>query len=130
MPGVTGGLVLVVDDAPDARMAAVATLRAAGMDVEVAVDGASAIDAAQRLAPAVVVLDLGLPDMDGLEVCARLREFSAARILMLTGRDGSADRAAGMNSGADRFAVKPLVGRELTATVRELLDGAAPPSSP
>ena len=116
-----GRRILVVDD--DARLAA--SLRRAlayeGHGVEVAADGPSALVAARDRPPDLVVLDLMLPGIDGVEVCRRLRAGSDLPILMLTARDAISDRVAGLDAGADDYLVKPFAYDELLARVRALL---------
>jgi len=111
----------VVDD--DARLAA--SLRRAlayeGYAVDVAVDGPLALSAARDRPPDLVVLDVMLPGIDGVEVCRRLRAGSDLPILMLTARDAVSDRVAGLDAGADDYLVKPFAYDELLARVRALL---------
>jgi two-component system response regulator MprA len=113
--------ILVVDD--DARLAA--SLRRAlayeGYTVEVAGDGPDALVAARDRPPDLVVLDVMMPGLDGVEVCRRLREGSDLPILMLTARDRVSDRVAGLDAGADDYVVKPFAYDELLARVRALL---------
>jgi two-component system response regulator MprA len=113
--------ILVVDD--DARLAG--SLRRAlayeGHAVEVAADGSDALVAARDRPPDLVVLDVMLPGLDGVEVCRRLREGSDVPILMLTARDAVSDRVAGLDAGADDYLVKPFAYDELLARVRALL---------
>ena len=113
--------ILVVDD--DARLAA--SLRRAlayeGYTVEVAADGPDALVAARDRPPDLVVLDVMMPGLDGVEVCRRLREGSDLPILMLTARDAISDRVAGLDAGADDYVVKPFAYDELLARVRALL---------
>jgi two-component system response regulator MprA len=113
--------ILVVDD--DARLAA--SLRRAlayeGYTVEVAADGPDALVAARDRPPDLVVLDVMMPGLDGVEVCRRLREGSDLPILMLTARDRVSDRVAGLDAGADDYVVKPFAYDELLARVRALL---------
>jgi two-component system response regulator MprA len=113
--------ILVVDD--DARLAA--SLRRAlayeGYAVEVAADGPGALVAARDRPPDLVVLDVMLPGLDGVEVCRRLRDGSDVPILMLTARDGIPDRVGGLDAGADDYLVKPFAYDELLARVRALL---------
>jgi two-component system response regulator MprA len=113
--------ILVVDD--DARLAA--SLRRAlayeGHAVEVAADGPAALIAARDRPPDLVVLDVMLPGIDGIEVCKRLRAGSDLPILMLTARDAISDRVAGLDAGADDYLVKPFAYDELLARVRALL---------
>jgi two-component system response regulator MprA len=113
--------ILVVDD--DARLGA--SLRRAlayeGYTVEVATDGPQALVAARDRPPDLVVLDVMMPGLDGVEVCRRLREGSDLPILMLTARDRVSDRVAGLDAGADDYVVKPFAYDELLARVRALL---------
>lgn len=113
--------ILVVDD--DSRIAA--SLRRAliyeGYDVAVAADGPAALAQALARTPDLVVLDVMLPDLDGIEVCRRLRAAGDVPILMLTARDTTADRVRGLDSGADDYLVKPFAYEELLARVRALL---------
>ncbi len=113
--------ILVVDD--DARLAA--SLRRAlayeGHAVEIAADGPGALVAARDRPPDLVVLDVMLPGLDGVEVCRRLREGSDVPILMLTARDAISDRVNGLDAGADDYLVKPFAYDELLARVRALL---------
>jgi two-component system response regulator MprA len=116
--------VLVVDD--DERLAASLrrTLAYAGYDVAVAADGPSAVAAVAARPPAVVVLDVQLPGLDGYGVCRAVRATPAAgptMILMLTARDAPADRVTGLDAGADDYLVKPFDAGELLARVRALL---------
>jgi DNA-binding response OmpR family regulator len=113
---------LLVEDDP--RMAATAAqyLRNAGFAVDVAPDGATALREALINPYDAVVLDLGLPDVDGLEVCRRLRARHAPlRILMATARDAVEDRIAGLDTGADDYIVKPYALGELVARLRALM---------
>jgi len=128
-----GDAVLVVDD--DARVAASLrrSLEYAGYRVSVAADGPAALAAVRRNHPAVVVLDVMLPGIDGYGVCRALRADPATAdpmVLMLTARDGIADRVTGLDAGADDYLVKPFEHDELLARVRALLrrrPAAAPP---
>src|SRR5687767_10809606 len=92
-----------------------------GYAVEVASDGPGAIVAARERPPDLVILDLMLPGMDGLEVCKRLRAGSDVPIIMLTARETVPDRVAGLESGADDYLVKPFAFEELLARIRALL---------
>ena len=113
--------ILVVDD--DARLAA--SLRRAlayeGHAVEIAADGPGALVAARDRPPDLIVLDVMLPGLDGVEVCRRLREGSDVPIMMLTARDAISDRVNGLDAGADDYLVKPFAHDELLARVRALL---------
>ena len=98
------------------------TLAAEGYDVAGVSDGGGALAAIERAAPDLLVLDLGLPGLDGVAVCRRLRDKGLALpILMLTARDGLDDRVAGLDAGADDYLVKPFAPEELAARVRALL---------
>lgn len=118
--------VLVVDD--DARIAS--ALRRAliyeGYQVEVAPDGPVALQRARERLPDLAILDVMLPGLDGIEVCHRLRAEGDLPILMLTARDGTADRVRGLDSGADDYLVKPFAYEELLARVRALLRRRTP----
>jgi two-component system response regulator MprA len=120
--------ILVVDD--DTRLAA--SLRRAliyeGHTVEIAADGPRALAIARDQPPDLVVLDVMLPGMDGVEVCRRLRDGSDLPILMLTARDAVSDRVAGLDAGADDYLVKPFAYDELLARVRALLRRREPGS--
>ena len=123
--------VLVVDDDPYLLRALRITLRAHGYDVSVAEDGQSALAAAARTPPALVILDLGLPDMDGTAVLAKLRGWSQVPVLVLSARHGSEDKVRALDAGADDYITKPFGLDELLARLRALLrrsaEGAEPP---
>jgi two-component system, OmpR family, response regulator MprA len=127
---VAGASVLIVDDDASLRRMLDRTLRAAGFDVETAVDGGGALVAAERSLPEVIVLDVGLPGLDGLAVCRRLRAKGVGTpIIMLTARDAVPDRVAGLESGADDYLVKPFATEELVARVRALTRRRQPADS-
>ncbi len=133
MPGAAFPVVdvLVVDD--DARVAASLrrSLEYAGYRVTVAVDGPAALAAVNRDCPAVVVLDVMLPGIDGYGVCRALRADPAIAdpmVLMLTARDGTADQVTGLDAGADDYLVKPFEHDELLARIRALLRRRPAPS--
>jgi two-component system response regulator MprA len=108
--------ILVVDDDPSVLRMLVRTLSAEGHEVEAAPDGGAALLAVERRAPEAVVLDVGMPGLDGLAVCRRLRERGlTAPVLLLTARDAVADRVAGLEAGADDYLVKPFAVEELLA---------------
>ena len=115
------GRVLVVED--DAAIADVLrrTLRQEGHEVRSAEDGVEALELAESFVPDLVILDLGLPKLDGVEVCRRLRAESDAPILILTARTDTDDRVEGLDSGADDYLVKPFERKELLARMRALL---------
>jgi two-component system response regulator MprA len=120
--------VLVVDDDGSIRRMLERTLAAEGYGVTGAADGGSALAAIERSVPDVLVLDIGLPGVDGLAVCRRVRNKGLALpILLLTARDAVPDRVAGLDAGADDYLVKPFAAEELLARVRALLRrGIAP----
>ena len=117
----TAPRVLVVDD--EAAMVELVGeyLRSEGMDVAVARDGPSALEAVRDCRPDVVVLDVMLPGLDGFEVLRRVRTFSDAYVIMLTARAEEIDRIVGLSVGADDYMVKPFSPRELVARVKALL---------
>ncbi len=113
--------VLVVDDEPQLLRAMRINLSARGYEVAVAADGACALEAAAKLVPDVVVLDLGLPDMDGTDVIAGLRGWTKVPILVLSGRAESADKVDALDAGADDYVTKPFSMDELMARLRALM---------
>jgi two-component system response regulator MprA len=104
-------------------------LRPEGYDVDVALGGAQALEQARAHRPDLVVLDLMMPGVDGLEVCRQLRANGNLPILMLTARSGTADRVRGLDTGADDYLVKPFAYAELLARVRALLRRTPPPAT-
>ena len=112
---------LVVEDAPEYRELLAGQLVAEGFEVETAQSGRAAVELAHTFDPHVIVLDLGLPDMDGLEVCRQIRMFCAAYVVMLTGRDDEVDKLVGLSVGADDYMTKPFSSRELVARIRAML---------
>lgn len=117
----SSGAILVVDDETSIRKIAQAYLEQAGFQVACVDSGAAALTYAEANHPDLVVLDLNLPGMDGMEVAARLRERSEVFILMLTARAEEADRVAGLRLGADDYLTKPFSPRELVARVEAIL---------
>ncbi len=116
-----GGHVLVVDDEPHIVELVRYNLVQEGFDVSIAYDGHDALEKARAHAPDLIILDLMLPYMDGLEVCRRLRRASSVPILMLTAKDGEQNRVLGLELGADDYVTKPFSPRELVARVRAIL---------
>ena len=115
------GRVLVVDDEADLAQLVAGYLRKAGLDVAVRHDGTDAVAAVRDFAPQVLVLDLGLPGIDGVEVCRQVRTFSDCHVLMLTARDDEVDKIVGLSVGADDYVTKPFSPRELVARVQAML---------
>jgi DNA-binding response OmpR family regulator len=112
---------LVIEDDHDIRELVRVVLVQAGFDVQVASSGAAGVVAAKELNPAVITLDLGLPDIDGFEVARQIREFSDAYIVMLTARAEELDTLIGLESGADDYLTKPFRPRELRARVAAMM---------
>jgi DNA-binding response OmpR family regulator len=121
--------VLVVEDDGEIADVLRRSLRMEGYDVRVTGDGVGALDEAVVFEPDAVVLDLGLPRLDGVEVCRRLRAEGDVPILMLTARDGLDARVVGLDSGADDYLVKPFERQELLARLRALLRRRPPRGS-
>ncbi|ANK71267.1 response regulator [Ensifer adhaerens] len=113
--------ILVVDDEPQIQRFLKPALSAAGYDVREAMTGAEALKAAATMAPDVVILDLGLPDMDGKEVIANLRGWSQVPIIILSARDRESEKIAALDLGADDYIEKPFGIGELTARIRAAL---------
>ena len=125
----SSGRVLIVED--DEAIADVLrrTLRQEGHEVRSSVDGVDALRAAEEFIPDLVILDLGLPGLDGVEVCRRLRDESDVPILILTARSDLGDRVEGLDSGADDYLVKPFERQELLARMRALMRRRPPRGS-
>src|SRR3982074_71070 len=121
--------ILVVDDDPMVATTIQRVLRPEGYDVDVALGGAAALEQARTRRPDLVILDLMMPGVDGLEVCRQLRANGTLPILMLTARSGTADRVRGLDTGADDYLVKPFAYAELLARVRALLRRTPPPAT-
>jgi two-component system KDP operon response regulator KdpE len=119
-------VVLVVDDEPQMRRALTTNLRARGFEVEEAASGEEALLVAARARPDLVVLDLGLPGIDGIEVVHGLRGWTEIPILVLSAREGEADKVAALDAGADDYVTKPFGMDELLARVRAALRRATP----
>ncbi len=119
--------ILIVDDDPRLRELVRLALERAGFSVIVAGDGKQALIHAAREAPDLVVLDVGLPEMDGFETCRRIRARSDVPILFLTARDDEFDRVLGLELGADDYLTKPFSPREMVARVRAILKRYAHP---
>ena len=115
------GHVLVVDDEPVLAGVVASYLDRAGFDATITGDGLEAVDLARRIDPTVVILDLGLPGLDGVEVCRGIRTFSDCYVIMLTARTDEVDVLIGLSVGADDYVTKPFSARELVARVQAML---------
>jgi len=123
--------ILIVEDETNIASFVQLYLEKAGYAVERAATGAEGIARAQVAQPSLLLLDLNLPDMDGLEVCRRVRAFSEVPILMLTARDDDVDKIVGLEVGADDYVTKPFNPRELVARIKTILRRASlPPAAP
>jgi two-component system KDP operon response regulator KdpE len=118
--------ILVVDDEPQIVRALTINLRARGYDVRSAGDGKEALRVAATHSPDVVILDLGLPDLDGVEVIAGLRGWTTVPILVLSGRSDGLDKVDALDAGADDYVTKPFGMDELMARLRAMLRRNAP----
>ena len=113
--------VLVVEDSPEFRAVLIPLLKQEGFRVEEASDGEAGVEIARSLEPTVVVLDLNLPKLDGVEVCRQIRTFSDAYVIMLTAKADEVDKLIGLSVGADDYMTKPFSPRELVARIRAML---------
>ncbi|MBI1197148.1 MAG: response regulator [Phenylobacterium sp.] len=121
--------VLVVDDDPHIRQLLVFALEKAGLSAREADDGEAALAAVADAAPDLVILDINMPKLDGLEVCRRLRAQGDLPILFLSSRDDEIDRVLGIELGGDDYVVKPFSPREVTARVQAILRRARVPAA-
>ncbi|MFW0796964.1 response regulator transcription factor [Gordonia sp. CPCC 205515] len=112
---------MVVEDERPLATVMATYLERGGFDVTIVYDGIDAVESARRVDPDVVVLDLGLPRLDGIEVCRRLRTFSDAYVVMLTARADEVDTLVGLSVGADDYITKPFSPRELIARIQAML---------
>ena len=126
MPQTEPMRVLIVDDEPQIVRALSINLRARKYEVHAAATGAEALLLAARHPPDVVVLDLGLPDLNGVEVIEGLRGWTSVPIIVLSGRTGGADKVAALDAGADDYVVKPFGMDELMARMRAVTRRASP----
>lgn len=117
----SGPRILVVDDEPQMRRLLEATLKARDYTVLLAADGKTALDLAATERPELIVLDLGLPDLDGLEVCRRIRAWSQVPIIILSVRDDEHGKVTALDLGADDYLTKPFGMHELLARLRVAL---------
>ena len=125
---------LVVEDSPEFMLLCRHLLEKEGFDVVVATDGRGAVEQAQSQRPDIAILDLGLPDVDGIEVCRQIRQFTDAYIVMVTGRTDELDKVVGLSVGADDYVTKPFSPRELAARIQAMRrrprgTGSAAPST-
>ncbi|WP_424348485.1 response regulator [Kocuria sp. CH-021] len=130
MSALPTGRVLVVDDEVDLAQLIAGYLRKAGLEAAVRHDGSEAVTAVREFHPDVLVLDLGLPGVDGIEVCRQVRTFSDCHVLMLTARDDEVDKIVGLSVGADDYVTKPFSPRELVARVQAMLRRARTQPAP
>src|SRR5215510_8050478 len=113
--------ILIVDDEPSILATMAPLLRARGYEVATATSGYAALEAVDRQAPQIVILDLGLPDLDGIEVTRRLREGRSVPIVVLSARGAEQDKVAALDAGADDYVTKPFGAEELLARIRAAL---------
>jgi two-component system KDP operon response regulator KdpE len=125
--------ILIIDDEPNIVATVSPLLRARGYDVLSALSGRAGLEALERDKPDLVVLDLGLPDLDGVDVCRQVRQASNLPVLVLSARGAEGDKVAALDAGADDYVTKPFGAEELLARIRAALrrsDNAAPTSGP
>ena len=122
--------ILVVDDEPQMQHLLQMALTRRGYEVSVAADGKAALDLAVDIQPDLMVLDLGLPILDGLEVCRRIRTWSRVPIIVLSAREGDRDKVDALDLGADDYVTKPFSMEELLARLRVALRHATPSVDP
>jgi two-component system KDP operon response regulator KdpE len=122
--------ILLVDDEVAIQRAVAPLLRSRGYDVDVVGTGLEAVSAVVDHAPDLIVLDLGLPDLEGTEVCRRIRKHSKAPIIILSARGEEADKVAALDLGADDYVTKPFGPEELTARIRVALRRVADAEEP
>jgi two-component system KDP operon response regulator KdpE len=122
--------ILLVDDDVSIQRAVAPLLRSRGYEVDVVGTGAEAVSATVEQAPDLIVLDLGLPDLEGAEVCHRIRKHSKAPIIVLSARSGEAEKVAALDIGADDYVTKPFGSDELLARIRVALRRVAEAQEP
>jgi two-component system KDP operon response regulator KdpE len=122
--------VLIVDDEPSLLAAMKPLLRSRGYEVSTAASGRGALDAVERDRPDLIVLDLALPDTDGIEICRLIRDGSSTPIIVLSARGKEADKVAALDAGADDYVTKPFGTEELMARIRVALRRLEPPGAP
>jgi len=124
------GPILIVDDDPNLREVVRVALELQHFDVVEAHDGRAGVEAFQKHQPIAIVLDLMMPELDGFEVCRRIRATSRVPIVFLSSRDDELDRVLGLELGGDDYVTKPFSPRELVARVKAVLRRAEPPPAP
>jgi two-component system KDP operon response regulator KdpE len=125
--------ILIVDDEPNILATVAPLLSARGYEVFSAMSGRAALEAVDRDKPDLIVLDLGLPDVDGVEVCRRVRASLSVPILVLSARGAEGDKVGALDAGADDYVTKPFGAEELLARIRATLrrvESPSPPSEP
>ena len=125
--------ILIVDDEPNILGTIAPLLRSRGYEVATAMTGLAALEAVDRDKPDMIVLDLGLPDIDGVEVCRRVRATLAVPIIVLSARGAEGDKVKALDAGADDYVTKPFGAEELLARIRAALrraDGPTPSAEP
>jgi two-component system KDP operon response regulator KdpE len=122
--------VLIVDDEPNILATVAPLLRARGYDVFSAMSGRAALEAVERDKPDLIVLDLGLPDIDGVEVCRRVRDTLSVPIIVLSARGAEGDKVRALDAGADDYVTKPFGAEELLARIRAALRRVENPAQP
>jgi two-component system, OmpR family, KDP operon response regulator KdpE len=128
-----GTRILIVDDEPNILGTVSTLLRARGYEVFSAMSGRAGLDAVERDRPDLIVLDLGLPDIDGVDVCRHVRVVSKVPILVLSARGAEGDKVGALDAGADDYVTKPFGAEELLARIRATLrrvESPSPPSEP
>jgi two-component system KDP operon response regulator KdpE len=122
--------ILIVDDEPNILGTVAPLLRTRGYEVFSAMSGRAGLESVERDKPDLVVLDLGLPDMDGVDVCRQIRETLSVPILVLSARGAEGDKVGALDAGADDYVTKPFGAEELLARIRASLRRVEPPSPP
>ena len=121
--------VLVVDDEPAILAAVAPLLRSRGYEVSTAMTGTACLEAVQQLSPDVIILDLGLPDIDGVEVCRLIRDSGVTPIIVLSARGAEPEKVSALDAGADDYMTKPFGAEELMARLRVALRRSEPVSN-
>lgn len=122
------GTVVVVEDDPHIGELVEMYLRRDGFGVVICPSGEAGVETVRREQPRIVILDVGLPDIDGFEVCRRIRAFSEVPVVMVTAREDDVDKIVGLETGADDYVVKPFNPKELMARVKAILRRARAPT--